>query len=183
MNFDIESSNDSTSINKYFNKISNVSENFVAKRIRNVDKRMFVEFEYRFRQKTSQQLNANQKTLIKFFKSKRMKFNDNQKSSQSIANQTNYHKIQKMNNSNLNFEFDLKISIVNNAIFKSNQKISRIFAHATKNKKFTSNIHNYFTRITNSIIDVKRLQCNRCFKNYVYDSKRFNQINHLKKKT
>ena len=111
-----------------------------------------------------------------------MKFNDNQKSSQSIASQTNHHEIQKMNNSNLNFEYESKTSIVNNAIFKSSQKISRFFSHAKKKNKFTSNIHDHFTLITNSIIDVKRLQCNRCFKDYVYDSKRFSQINHLKKK-
>ena len=182
MSFDIESSNDSTSISKYFNKVSSVSRSFVAKRTRNVDKRMSVESEYRSRQKTSQQSNASQKTSIKSLKSKRMKLNDNQELNQSIANQTEHHEAQKMNNSNLNFEFESKISIVNNATLKSNQKISRTFSHSTKKNKFTSNIHNHFTLITDSIIDVKRLQCNRCLKNYVYDSKKLNQINHLKKK-
>ena len=182
MNFDIESSNDSTDISKYFSKVSSNSESFVAKRIRNVDKRMFVEFEYRFRQKTSQQLNANQKTSINFFKSKRMKFNDSQEFSQLIASQTNHHEVQKMNNSNLNFEYESKISIVNNAIFKSNQKSFRVFFISAKHKKFTSNIHNHFTFITVSIIDVKRLQCNLCTKNYVYGSERFSQINHMEKK-
>ena len=181
MSFDIESSNDSTSISKYFNKISNNSKSFVAKRTRNVDKRMSVEFEYRSRQKTSQQLNASQKTSINFFKSKRMKLNDNQKSNQLIASQTNHHEIQKMNNSNLNFEYESKTSIVNNATFKSSQKSFRAFSISAKHKKFTSNIHNHFTLITVSIIDVKRLQCNLCTKNYVYDSKKLNQINHMKK--
>ena len=176
MSSDSEQSNDSIDIIKYFIKVSSVSESFVAKRTRNVDKKKFVESEYRFRSsKFSQSLDSSQNTFINSSNSKRRKSNDSQKFIQLIASSTDQYELQKMNNSNLNFEFQFETSSINNSVSKSSQQ----FFIAAKTRKFTFNIHKHFTIIQDAITDVKRLKCNLCFKDYVHDTENLSTMSHL----
>ena len=180
MNFDFEQSNNANFITQYFNKILNVIENFVAKRTRDVDKKKSIDFEYVFRSKISIQFIFNQNKSMKFFKFKRTKSNDNQKSNLLFENSTKLYETQNFDDSNLKINFQSKISIVKNFFIFFNQVIFRFFFVASINSRFISIFHDHFTKIVDEINDENRMKCNRCLNSYKYDIEFRNQINHLK---
>ncbi|KAG6995755.1 hypothetical protein G7Y79_00042g078600 [Physcia stellaris] len=180
MNSDSEQPDNADSITQYFSKAPSVTESFVAKRTRDADKRKPVGSGYVPRPKTSTQLTSSQNKSMKPPKSKRTKPSDSQESNLLFENSAKLYEAQDFDDSDLKINPQSKTSTAKNPPISSSQTVSRSSSVAPTNSRFTSTLHDHFTKIVDEISDENRMKCNRCSNSYKYDTESRSQINHLK---